>query len=247
MAATVTPTKGLNEVIDAMRSIQTESERWTLAEALRALVPTGVAGFSEVVDKATAEGVAGNLSANTLRLYRDTATRWPADKRVADVSFSAHREAMVLPSITEAQRTLTALAKQLGAGKVTVASVRKAVAVKQGKPVPGTPAGGKGNGGGGKAGSSGPTESQALADLKSGGKLLIEMIGQDTSEGDLDKLQAGLTKVIAHVERLRAKAARKQAAASKAAAKKGVANARAAVKKSSTPRTRKAQGDLRGL
>src|SRR5262252_625828 len=120
---------GYGEVIDAMRSIQTEGDRWHLAESLVALIPTGASGFDKIIDKATQEGVAGSLSANTLRLYRDTASRWSEDQRVPNVSFSAHREAMVLPTIPQAAKMLNDLAKNVGPSKVTVAAVRKAVAI----------------------------------------------------------------------------------------------------------------------
>src|SRR5262245_745493 len=99
--ATTNPTNGtskkMHDVIDAMRDVQTEGDRWHLAEALVAMLPQGSNGFQEIIDQASAEGVVGKLSANTLRLYRDTANRWPANRRVANVSFSAHREAMLLP------------------------------------------------------------------------------------------------------------------------------------------------------
>lgn len=227
---------GMGEVIEAMRSIQSESDRWHLAESLRQMIPSGLTGFSDIIDAATAEGVAGSLSANTLRLYRDAAARWPADKRVPNVSFSAHREAMVLPSIDEAARVLAQLAKQLGAAKVTVAEVRKAVAVKQGKVTKAAAAASSST-------SKGATTTQAnvLADLMAGAPTLIASITATTSPTELDKLHAGLTKTIGHVERLRAKAARKATAA----AKKAPA-AKASVRKS-TPRGRKSTGDLRGL
>jgi hypothetical protein len=66
-STTVAPTTA--QVIDAMRSIQTESDRWKLAEALYAVIPQGVRGFNELIDAATAAGVAGGLKVNTLRLY----------------------------------------------------------------------------------------------------------------------------------------------------------------------------------
>src|SRR5215472_10648050 len=106
MATHASPAAGPDEVIEAMRSIHSESDRWHLAEALFKKIPSGLQGFQEIIDKASAEGVAGNLSVNTLRLYRDTASRWPANKRVADVSFSGHREVMALPGTVDGQAKL---------------------------------------------------------------------------------------------------------------------------------------------
>jgi hypothetical protein len=228
---TVHPTQ-LVEVIAAMRSIQTEADRWTLAEALYAEIPTGQGGFDKIVDVAAAEGVPAGLKANTLRLYRDTAHRWPASKRVANVTFSAHREAMVMPSIDAAAKMLADLAKNLGADKVTVASVRRAVAVSQGKTITAA-----------KSGNSPVAASfDALADLKAGASTIITSITADTSAADLDLLHAGLTKAIAHVERLRSKAARK-ATAAKSTAKSSTKPATVTAAKAARVR----KGDLRGI
>jgi hypothetical protein len=230
----------LDEVIESMRSIQTEDDRWHLAEKLAVLIPSGSSGFDKVLDKAASEGVAGGLSINTLRLYRDTANRWAADKRVRNVSFSAHRESMAMPSIDEAARMLADMARTQGADKVTVASVRKAVAIKQGKapkPAPAKP--------------QTTTVDHVLDDLKAGGKELIQGIPAATPLSELDELQAGLNKVLQHVERLRAKASQK----AQAAAKKAIPEARKALadasKKEPTAAPAKAagarKGDLRGL
>ena len=237
-ATTKLNAKDLEIVIDAMRDVQTEGDRWHLSEALAAMIPSGDAGFDKIIDEATAEGVIGNLSRNTLRLYRDTANRWPADKRVSNVSFSAHREAMALPSIDQAVKMLNDLSKTQGASKVTVASVRKAVAIKNGKqpstrsagPSTTTAQGGKGL--------------DVLRDLEGGGPQVITAIGNMTDSDRLDKLHAGLTKVIAHVEKLRAKAAR---------AKAKTANGKTSTTTSAKPAeakpasSRKGAGDMRGL
>lgn len=232
-------------VIDAMRSIQSEGDRWRLAEALVTEIPAGNDGFAEIIDQATAAQVAGSLSANTLRLYRDTANRWPADKRVANVSFSAHREVMVLDTMTQRTKMLNDLAKNLGPSKVTVAAVRKAVAVSQGK-APAAAA--SANGSASKA------TLDVLADVMAGSPELIKAVGSSTSADDLDKLQAGLNKALAHVDRLRAKANAKAAAAAKAAARPAAKTpakpaARPSGSKAPARKTpaRKAQGDLRGL
>lgn len=240
----------LDNVIDAMRDVQTEGDLWVLAERLVALVPKGD-DFGEVIDRATKEGVVGKLSANTLRLYRNTAQRWPKDKRVANMSFSAHRDAMVLPSIGEAAKMLNDLAKTKGgAGKVTVADVRQAVAIKQGKKPKGSRAG------------VGVTKAQAqyahvLADLQdASGAAFIAAIPTNLSSDQLDKLHAGLNKVLGHVDRQRATVARKakQVQAKRAADKQpakqapakpknGNGNGKPQVTSKSAPR----KGDLRGL
>jgi hypothetical protein len=233
-----TPTTTPSDVIEAMRSIQTESDRWRLAEALAARIPSGDKGLDEIVDAAAAAGVLGKLSKTTLRLYRDAANRWPADKRVANVSFSAHREAMVLDNINEAARMLGSLVKSSGgADKVTVASVRRAVAVKRGT-VPAEKATANGSAATTKA-----PALDVLTDLQAGAPQLIAAIPNATAPTELDRLHAGLSKALAHVERLQAKAA--QAARKKAAAPKRTAPKAAARKAAATPR-RKAVGDLRG-
>jgi hypothetical protein len=231
------PTAGA-EVIEAMRSIQTEGDRWRLAEALHAQIPSGLEGFADIIDAATTAGVLGKLSFNTLRLYRDTAARWPADLRVPNVSFSAHRTAMTI-DIKAASKLLHALARQKGAGGVTVDEVRRAIAVQQGKPITATSAADK---------ATAAAKIEIVADIKAGAPQLIASIGPDTGPDDLDKLHAGLTKAIAHVERLRAKAARKAASASKAT--KSVATSSATARKaaaSTTKTSARRRGDLRGL
>jgi len=255
-ANSVRAAKDMDAVLEAMRDVASEGDAWTLAERLLVLVPTGTSGFGDVIDRATKAGVAGKLSANTLRLYRDTANRWPSDKRVANVSFSAHREAMVLPNISEAAKMLSDLAKNNGGGsKVTVGAVRKAVAVKQGK----KPPAGRGNTSGGSTASASFTT--ILHDLQvNGGATFIANIPSNLASADLDKLHAGLNKVVAHVERQRAKIARAEKAAT---AKRAAAKATPAPKQPPTPKNgngngktpitsksapgKKGAGDLRGL
>lgn len=243
MTATITNStpvldkKGLHDVIDRMRDVQTEGDRWELAESLKVLIPTGSNGFAAIIDEATDEGVVGNLSANTLRLYRDTANRWPASKRVPNVSFSAHREAMVLPNIDSAVKMLNDLVKTQGAGKVSVASVRKAVAIKQGKQP-------KAKAGTTQTSASGPNAAATLVDLeKANGSELIKSIGNESDAAKLDAYHASLTKVLAHVEKLRAKAARAAKPAAKASDKS------AADKPAPKPaaKTGEKAGDMRGL
>jgi len=230
--AASTTTAQFDEVIDAMRSVQTEGDRWHLAESLAHLIPSGSSGFGDIIDAATHEGVVGKLSANTLRLYRDTAIHWPVDDRVPNVSFSAHREARRNVETTkEAAKMLQDLVKTVGTSKVTVASVRKAVAIKAGKAQPAQK----------PATTQSATAVDVLADFIAGAPKFIAAVKADTKSTDLDKLDAGLNKALAHVERLRQKAARKaQASKSSAPAKKA---APAAAK----PAAKKATGDLRGL
>jgi hypothetical protein len=234
----------LADVIDAMRSVQTEADRWTLAESLAELIPSGEAGFSEIIDRATSEGLLGNFTVNTLRLYRDTAKRWAKDKRVADVSFSAHREAMsVKGDITTAAKLLVAQVKTVGSpAKVTASSVRKAVRIANGKaPVATAKV---------SPTATATTFDDVVSDLLSGGKKLAAAIGPDVVAADLDALHAGLSKVIAHVEKLRAKNARKIATAKKAAAAPKASGSKATPAKATPakrPAARKQAGDLRGL
>jgi hypothetical protein len=230
--------KKLDGVLDRMRDVQTEGDRWELAEALKVLVPNGTSEFVRIIDLATKEGVVGNLSANTLRLYRDTAARWPKSQRVENVSFSAHREAMALPgAIDGAARMLADIAKTQGAGKVTVASVRKAVAIKQGKKPTARQSGGRSNATGT------PPSFDALNDLeRNRGAGLVSAIGNETNGDRLDRLNAGLTKVIAHVEKLRAKAAAKSKTPTKSTTPPA-----SKPKVGTKPVAKKAAGDMRGL
>jgi hypothetical protein len=209
----------LSSVIDAMREVQSESDRWALAESLRVLIPTGTKpqAFQAVIDEATQAGVAGKLKVNTLRLYRDTAARWPVKSRVAGVSFSAHREAMVMiaadGNTSKAERLLNDAVKAAnGADKVTVAQVRKAAALKQGRTTPAQ-----------QRGSATPTTTtkgmDVLNDLENGApQLLAALASVDTSK--LDKLHNGLSKALARVEQLRAKAQRAKSSAKAPAAKR---------------------------
>jgi uncharacterized protein (DUF1778 family) len=232
MSTIPTPVNALGntDVIEAMRSIHTESDRWRLAEALCQEVPAGSQGFAEIIDEAKTAGVLGALKLQTLRLYRDTAVRWPADQRVPNVSFSAHREAMVMQD--KAAKMLTDLARSLGADKVTVASVRQAVAVQRGTAAK-TPAA--------KTAPKSPTF-DVLADIMNGAHNIVAAIDQATlTDQELDRLHAGLSAALSHVEKLRAKAARK----AQMAAKKATSPAPAAPRKRAA--TTKARGDLRGL
>jgi hypothetical protein len=217
-------------VIAAMRAITEGSDRWVLADALVEVVPNGVQGLQDILDRAESEGVAGRLSVHTLRLYRDTAKMWPLDKRIDGVSFSAHREAIRTLTVEQAVTLLNQLARKYD--KVKISDIRDAVAVKQGKaptaPAPdGTPA---------------PVVNgvDVLADLKSGAPQLINAIATTTTPNDLDKLQRGMSKALAHVESLKSKAARKGKSATKAQAPTVQPAARPAA-------AAKRRGDMRGL
>jgi hypothetical protein len=138
--AVVDPKK-LDGVLERMRDVQTEGDRWELAEALEVLVPKGNREFGIIIDAATKE----------LDVLRD-------------------------------------LTDHNGAG-------------------------------------------------------LISAIGNEQNSDKLDRLNASLTKVIGHVEKLRAKAARKTTpvkTTTPAAVKPKVAPANGA-------RPKKKAGDLRGL
>ena len=228
----------VHDVIDAMRSIQSESDRWHLADALARQIPNGTkegsVSFATIIDEATKEGVVGKLNATTLRLYRDSANRWPSDKRLPGVSFSAHRAAESLQGGVDQQAKMLEdlVKKEGGAAKVTVAVVRRRIRAAQGGTVP-TP-----------AASTSKRAIEVLGDLMKGAPELIGAIGVNTASDELDKLHAGLTKAIAHVERLRAKAAQR---ATKAKAANGPAPTPiTSAKKAATPQ-RGGAGDLRGL
>jgi hypothetical protein len=241
--AVASSTLKVREVLDAMESITSESDRWNLADTLSRKIPSGQqdstsgVSFSDIMDEATKAGVAGKLNATTLRLYRDTANRWPSNKRVAGVSFSAHREAMVLKDkdgndlpVDDQAKLLEDLIKSEGSpDKVTVASVRRVIRAKTGKGAA-TP----------QATSKRVTET--LEDLKKGGADLIKSIRPDTSSADLDKIHAGLNKVIGHVEKLRVKAASKAKTAKASTAPTPITSARKAPAKAAG-----GAGDLRGL
>jgi hypothetical protein len=185
-----------------MASVQSESERWNLADALAKKIPSGSSdpisgiGFGDIVEEATKKGVAGKFSVTTLRLYRDTANRWPSDKRVANVSFTAHRTSEALGDVDAQVKLLENLVKsQGGADKVTVSAVRQAVRVAQKKTVAPPTAAAK--------------SFKVLTDLMNGAPELIGAINGITDSADLDKIQAGLTKALVRVEQLRSKAAQK--------------------------------------
>jgi hypothetical protein len=239
------PSKGIDQVVDAIRSFQSQNDLWQLADALAKQIPNGTTAggvsFGDIIDAANKEGVLGKLSAKSLQLYRDSALRWPADKRVAGVSFSAHREAQSLEgSVDDQVIFLGELIKNTpgGAAKVSVASVRAAVRVKQGKTATRPSA------------ATNQQTIKVLDDLKAGAKELIATITSATSASDLDKLHAGLTKAISHVDTLRSRAAK--AAALKASKASGGSRATnnptpiASAKKAAGPIGGK-RGDLRGL
>jgi hypothetical protein len=232
---------GMSEVIDALRSVETETERWRLADALAKKVPTGLAGFDEILDVAKQRGIRGSLKRNTLRQYRDTAVRWPVRDRLPNVSFTAHKKAQDAGTLADAKRVLEGILKanaKTGDG-VSVAQVTAAINAKKGKTTP------KGKGQGKKGGPAPVAQAKAaeiISDLVTNeGKLLIAAIPKDAPLAHLDKVIAGLKKVLGHAERLQMQAQNK-------------ANAGKKQSSSSTPVTsikkapaKKAAGNLRGL
>lgn len=191
----------MHSVLDAMASIQSEDDRWHLAEELHRLIRSGTQGFDAIIDEANKEGVAGGLSATTLRLYRDTAARWPKSHRVPGVSFSAHREAMVMiakdGNTAKAEKLLKDVTKAHGTSGVTVARVRAAAAAAQGK-VP-------------KSSKAKTTAKgfDVLTDLENGGSQLIAALSAIQSDNvKLDKVHVSLSKALQRVEQYRSKLAR---------------------------------------
>ena len=252
MAITLTQQQA-KPVLDAMREISTEGDLWFLAETLRDAIPKGEAGFRDLMDKAISEGVAGRQSAQTLRHYRDTAIHWPRNKRVAGVSFSAHRDAYHrLKDVDKAAALLNQLAKQpdakgrKGPDRVTVERVRQRVAAQKGvAPAPSSTRSSRSQ----QTAAPQQPPIDMLADLKAGGPKIIGQIPSGTLRGDLDKLQRGMNKVLAHVERLIAKAnaAKRPASANGNAAPATPISPSSprAVKKTAGAQKRK--GDLRGV
>jgi soluble cytochrome b562 len=229
----------VSDVIDALQSIENENDRWHLAELLKVKVPNGDDGFDEIIAEAEAAGITKSLSVTTLRLYRDTAKRWPADKRIPGLNFSVHRE--VLPLIaadgntnvaTRVLRDVERTAKKEHE-KVTVARVRAAVRIERKMPPPKT------------TDAAAKAAFDALHDLQHGAPKLIAAIGSGTDADALSKLHDGLTKTLGHVDKLRARRAQK------AAAKKTAAAPKPAAPKAAAPTAKKApakkRGNLRGL
>jgi hypothetical protein len=234
-------TKEVKAVIEAMRDVQTETDRWKLAEALLVAVPKGGdTAFGPIVDAAVMAKVDGTgYKTATLRLYRDTARQWPEADRIPGVSFTAHREvqnAKELGSMADKRKTLEGLAQtQGGPGKVTVASIRRAVALKAGQtPAAQTPRGAN------------PIVADTVNDLKDGGTKLIAAIPKGTSADDLDKIKKGLNAVLAHVEQLAVRAKREAAAAKAKASAPSDAEIHEQTKKVAAA-AKKQVGDLRGL
>jgi hypothetical protein len=221
------------DVIDAMRSIQTEDDLWTLADRLYAALPEGQTGFAAIIQEAADAGVDAGLSGNTLRAYRDTGRKWPVSRRIPNVSFSAHREAEKLIAkdgpVKPAHDHLQSLVKQNGAAKVTVSMVRQSVKAAQGK----TPAG--------KAANVKKTAAKTVSvldDLRKGAPELIAAM--TTATADLDRIRKGLDKAALHVDRLVAKNAKQQTTSTTpVVAKKSVAT------KAAAPSTGRRPGDLR--
>ena len=255
-----TATNGkMTSVIAAIRDITTEGDTWKLADALAVLIPQGEkqAAFQEIIDKAASEGIAGKLTWNTLRVYRDVSANWPQDKRLPTVSFSAHREILVATNpandkypkgqpitLDEKIKMLQQLEKSQGVGKVTVASVRKSIAVRAKKPI-----NTKANPAPTPASAAQTSFASVLADIAAGAPKLIGAIPTTSTAGELDKYTAGFNSALTHIDSLRQKLARKQLAG-KQTAKQVPAAVKAAkpggaVKSAAAPS--KKLGDLRGL
>jgi hypothetical protein len=238
--STIKPIADFDTVCDALRDVHDEASLWRLSDELVVIAPKGVEAIEKVVAQAKVRGIPVR-SANTLRLYRDVAHRFPKGKRVPLVSFSAHREAIAVGDTDKAQAILIDLAKRHGEEGVSVTTVKDAVRASLGKTTSTTP----------KASKASTTYADIAADLclGSGKKFIAEL---DTivllPKVSLDGLHAGLTTVLTAIEAKRAKAARKapKTAPAKAAARPAPARrtpAKAAPAKAAAGK----QGDLRGL
>lgn len=222
---TVVPATAMKPVLEAMKSVNTASDLWTLSDALASVIPNGRSGFDAIADKAAEQGVLGNLSGNTLRIYRDTAKLWPKSKRISTISYWAHKEAMRnnKGGVDKAVSLLNKLATtpdakgRKGPDRVTLARVKQAASV------------------GSKQGPAAANKAKPnvrsidlMADLINGAPSLIAAITSTTPTEDLDKLQKGLDKASAHVTNLRAKATQKAKSASKKEAPTSTVKAKAA-------------------
>ena len=226
MPTSPTINQSFDTVCDALRDVHDEASLWKLSDELVKVAPSGVAAVETVVAQAKVRGIP-TKSTNTLRLYRDVAIRFPASKRVPLVTFSAHREAIAIGDADKARKVLEELAAKHGAANVTVTTVKQAIGAATGKVAAPKAAG--------KAQSS---FANVAIDLSSGAKKFIaELDAMVATNGvTLDGLHAGLSTVLTKVESMRAKAARKAAAAPKAgtpvdpkkspAARKAIAAAR---------------------
>ena len=208
MSQTTNISKSFDTVCDALRDVHDEASLWKLSDELVKVAPQGVAAVEEVVKQARVRGIP-TKSANTLRLYRDVAIRFPSSKRVPLVTFSAHREAIAIGDVDKARKVLTELVAKHGAEGVTVTTVKQAIGAATGNVAKATP-----KVAGGHAAAKGYAE--IAEDLStSGGKKFIAALGAmvATNGVTLDGLHAGLSAVLAVVETMRSKAARKATAA----------------------------------
>src|SRR5262245_52323369 len=90
--STTTVNHAFDSVCEAIKDEHDEVSLWALADELVKVAPRNET-VEEVVAEATRRGIP-TRSANTLRLYRDVAKRFPARQRVPMVSFTSHREAL---------------------------------------------------------------------------------------------------------------------------------------------------------
>jgi hypothetical protein len=238
--------KAFDTVCDAIRDVHDEASLWRLSDELVRVAPSGVEAVERVVAEAVARGIP-TKSANTLRLYRDVAIRFPAADRVPLVSFSAHREAISIGDVKQARQILLDLAKQHGAAGVTVTTVKKAIGAATG--VVSAPSSS------GSASAKSTSWATVAVDLSTNGGagFLAELDGMLGVSGvTLDGLHAGLKAVLADVESRRAKAARKAVAVKPSSGNAPARPARHAPKASSGEASPVAagsgkRGDLRGL
>jgi len=241
-----------DSVCDALRDVHDEASLWKLSDELVVIAPKGVESVEQVVNQAKARGIP-TKSTNTLRLYRDVAHRFPKGKRVTLVSFSAHREAIAIGDTDQAVTILEELAKQYGPEGVTVTTVKNAVQKATGK-TPTTKA---------KTAAVKTTYADIALDLCTSNcnAFIADLDAIAALSGvTFDGLHAGLTNVLAQVEKRRAKAAAKAAADKAKAAKQGTTPVTrpttgkpAATRRPSTKAAAgkavagKGKGDLRGL
>jgi hypothetical protein len=239
----------MQNVIDAMGSLQTERDTWKLADALYVIVPKGGEGmFQPIVDAAVTMKVGFNnkgqaYTAKNLVQYRDVAKAWPAEKRVVGVSFTAHREVSESQAVAggiEGKRKFleNQVTVQAGQpGKVTTTVIRKAIQASKGVVPPAPP-------------TTVPAPPKAvdnvLDDLRlNGGQKLIDAIPKGTSLEELDQLKKGLNAVLVHIDKLQSSYKRDQAA--KKAAASAPSDEQIQERSEAIAVKAKGKGDFRGL
>jgi hypothetical protein len=251
MSTTTLTSNAYDSVCQALAEVTDEASLWHLADELVKVAPRNEQ-VQAVVDEAHRRGIP-TKSANTLRLYRDVAKRFAKSDRVPLVSFSAHREALVIGDPVAARKILLELVAKVGAAGVSVTTVKSAVQAATGNvPAPKKAAATAANPTALPAGIA-PSWAAVMVDICTGGKDFIAAITPALAVRGvtLDGLAAGLTAVQSEIDSRRVKAARKAKAAAAASKPTPTPSAKRPAPKPSTSKPKVAAGskagDLRDL